>query len=823
MPRDALQELGYAIRQLRRRPAFTSAAVLTLALGVAVNASVFAIARSVVATLVPQRTYDEVSVLKITEPRRQVSTFYSMTQGTLRRVEQDLPPHVAGIGAVGFQEPATVTAPGCAEILNVQPVSGGYAGVFDLRPQAGRWLDSGDDRDAAPNKVAVLSDRVWRDWFRADPAVAGDAVIRINLVPFTVVGVAAPGFRGITPGFDRPDVWIPEATLAELYPLRPHGSARPVTVFVVRQAGASVAELRDRLRPFITAGPWDQLVPPGLSVVPISELNEPYTRGRLFAAGLATLVLLAACANFANMLFARGTERASELAMRRALGASTARIFRLLLTESVLIGLLAALVGLGLAVGATSVFAAAYPSLLVDRTNLVTLTIVPDVWLAVYSFASGAVAAIEAGSLTAIRVVRLPTLRVLASGGVPAGITSRGRLRATLVAVQVTTALVLVMGAGLFLENQPDRLDLDKRIRYDASRLTAARMDLSFNGYTEARGQAVFERMLDAAKNIPGVNRAALADGIPGAVGDAAPPTTPLIAEVSKERPGNPRRVRGTTVAISPSLLATLGVPVLRGRLFTQWDAAGAPLVAIVSTSMGEALYPGRDALGKSVELGFGGPWLTIVGVRADPITGDTSAGVFDRPSNVVFVPALQHYKAKMFILVQSSRPQAVVEPLRGAMRSIDDRVPMYRPATLEDRFVTWAAPARAARVLMVTVGATALIIAMLGIFGVVNYFVNVRTREFGIRVALGATKAGVMRLVIDQAVHVLLVGLLFGVTVTTMASRVIEQRLTHTMPNQIVTWAIAPLLLLGAGLLSAYFPARRAARVDPNVALRHL
>jgi predicted permease len=781
-----------------------------------------------IASVIPAGNFDRVFVLQLTEPVRQSITTRSLTLPTVHELEKDLPTNIDSIAAVCFQETATLTAPGYAENVLVEAVTSGYGRVFDLHTSQGRWFEPLDDTPPHGNRVAIISDRIWHEWFHGDPAVAAHATIQVNHLHYAVVGVAAAGFRGVIPGLLRADVWIPSATLGDLYPQRALALAEwhdkiPETVFVRTRAGASPIELRDRLRPYMLEG-WDgHKVPAALSVLPAMDaLAAPYLRGRVFAVGFATLVLLAACANFANLLLARGAQRQGELAVRMSLGANPLRIFRLLVIESAVVGLAAAFTGLLVAMAAAAAFARAFPTIAFDRAHLLGIGIQADGRLALFAVASGLVVASSVGAFSAIAAMRFAPQRVMASGGAASGVTSRDRTRTALVAVQVTAALLLVMGAGIFLENQPPGLGLDKRVRYDAGHLLAARMDLSLNGYTPARARAVFDRVLAAASRIPGVERAALAEGVPGAVGDAAPAIRALIAQDAPDRPtGNPRRIQASAAAVSASLLDTLGIPLLRGRPFTQWDAEGATLVAIVSESTAQALYPGRDALGLPVQYGFGGEWLTIVGICADPILGASDTGVYGRPANAIFVPAAQHFSPKIQIVLRASNPKAITEPLRGVMRGVDEGVPMYTPTTLEEGFLSWWSGVRAANVAMTMLGAAALSIAILGIYGVMSYFVSLRTREFGIRLALGATRGDILKLVIEHAIRVLLIGLLCGVAVATTASRVIEQTVTRTMPNQLATWIVVPLLFVAVGVLAAYFPAKRASRVDPSVALR--
>jgi predicted permease len=826
--RDILQEFWYGCRQLSRARGFTLIAVLTLGLGVGVNTAFFAIANAITRQLVPPVKEDGVFVIKLTELQRGVSTTDSMSLGELRNIEKDPPPDIAAVAAADFREAATVTAPGWADQLRVEPVTGQFAQVFDLRAQAGRWLSVDDDRAGSGSCVAVISDRLWRQWFSARPAAPGTAVIRINRRAYTVVGVAEPQFRGVGIGLMAPEIWIPAASLPVLYPERSTGrlNARSLTVFVKGRTGAPSAELRTRVRPFIKAG-WNGnlTIPVAVTVVPSHEVRSaPAAPLRLVMLGFSSLVLLAAAANLANMLYARGSQRQGELAVRMSLGASRFRIVRLLVVEALALGLLAGFIGFLVSTAATRGFVRAFPSFALDRSIRVSLDLAPDRQVFLYAIVISVAGAVLVGIVTALRAARSAPLRTITAAGTAHTTPAASRLRTSLVAVQVTAALILVMGAGLFLENPPRDMSLDKRLIFDPASIATAGIDLNLEGYDEARGRAFLDRLLAALSRMPGVEHAALADGVPGAVGRAAPPVVALIAEDSATRPtGNPRKIQASSAGVSAAFFDTLGVPVLRGRAFLSWETAGAPLTAMVTQSTAEALYPRDEALGKRVQYGFGGPWMTIVGVTADPIDGASDAGVFSRPANFIFVPAGQHYRPKITILLKSPAAGAQAEALRAAVRELDDQLPIFDAGTLQESLLAWLAPIRAANLLVATLGALALIIALLGVYGVINFFVTTRKREFGIRLALGATPRQVIRMVIDHTIHLLLVGLLFGVFVTTVSSRLIQNNIVRMMPNQLASWTAVPLIVLATGILAGYLPARRAARVDPNVALREL
>jgi hypothetical protein len=349
------------------------------------------------------------------------------------------------------------------------------------------------------------------------------------------------------------------------------------------------------------------------------------------------------------------------------------------------------------------------------------------------------------------------------------------------------------------------------------------------HAYHPAAGRVFFDRVLLAARALPEVEHAALADSFPA--GDYS---TPITVDFRTERDvkgtdgiirrieGAFRTVRGGSIAVSPGFPATIGLPLRRGRDIAPTDQDSTPLVVIVNETAARLLWPDQDPIGKRLMFGDDGKWRTVVGVCADPITVP-SASPLNSPANLVLIPAAQEYRPEMLIVVRSRHPAGQLEPLRGAIRAVDENVAAFDVATAETSIMAWAAPFRAAAVLTGSLGLLALTIATLGVYSVIAYVVSLRTREFGIRMALGARPGQVVKMVLDDAIRLVLVGLLAGVFVTAIAERYLESQRVGFMPNEILTWIAVLALIITIGLAAALVPARRASRVDPNVALREL
>ncbi len=846
------QDFRYAWRGLRRTPGFTVAAVVTLALGIGTTTAFFGLVDALVFRPTAVARIDEVHALWVRPPdQRQRSLPIRQMDG--EALERTPPPSIIAVTSVSTRESSTlVQGVGRAEFVLSERVTPGYARVFQLRTQAGRWFEANDDPDA----IAVISDRLWREWFGADREIVNRAAIRIGGTPYRVIGVAPPGFRGVQSGLAPTEVWrplrpatpppvLPRATTQTLASLN-----RTDLTFVRARAGIGTTEATGEIAATLSGQPDPDPLLSSLNLQPAHEVLR-LSEFVALAAGVlafAGLVFLAACANLANMLFARGTERAGEIAIRLSLGAGARGVFGPCLAEAAIVALAAASIGLVLAIGATFAFTSAFPTFRLARNLGVTIDLTPDYRVFAYAFAAGAVAALVVGMLTAWRASRVPALRAMGSSATSAVVSSRRRgLPLTFVSVQVTAAVLLVIGAGLVLENT--RVMLDRRIHYDTSSLAAARViwttgseDLAafraglpkLSGADRTRAEAerraavhaqregFFASLVSRARALPGVEAAAVADALPG--GTAPAPRSGLQAlQAMDASQGTPRRVDGSWLSVSPGFLETIGVPLLRGRDVQPVDAYGAPLVAVLSRSAAEALWPGEDAVGRRLHccrLRF--EPITVVGV-ADDAVSSSEASAFTRHANFALLAAAQTGNEERLIVVRARNPEGQVDSLRALVHAVDDRVPVFDAGPVDEFLLAGVAIARAQRTLSLTLGLLALSIAVFGIYGVVGYFVSRRTREFGLRLALGARPRQILKLVVDYSIHVILVGLLPAVLAASLGTRLFEHRLIGLMPNGITMWVVAPLVMLVSGVIAGLVPAARAARVDPNVSLREL
>jgi len=731
--------------------------------------------------------------------------------------------------------------------------------------QRGRWINDDDNvggegdpthtingvtrpivRGSLGANVAVISDRIWREWF-GGADITGRQSILVSGVARSIVGVAPPGFE---PGLD---VWTPfgrrrlftreemieAATPPRLF-FRPQTPSplRQLTVRMFLRATSTsdeVLTLSDRLTAVVKSRPSVPEMPTGrVSLTP--QVGDE----RLLSTGytillFAALVFVAACANLGNMLFARANEREGELATRLSLGATRRAIFGLLFAETVVICLVASLVGLALAMGALHLFADAVPAFQLSYWEQVRLDLSLSWRLFGWVAAAGAMAAalVGAGSLWRSSRISLAA-RMNAAGPAVVARTEGRTIRTMLVAVQVTAAVLLLIAIGLLLENTSKQLD--RRLFFDTNPIVTARLELP-PAYTVSSGAHLFEQLRDRIRAIEGVEAAAIADAVPG--GDAPSPRSGLGAIAPVVDPaaivrGVPKRLDGRWIRTSPGLFATLGLTMTIGRDFGADDPAGSDPVAIVSESVARGLWPEGHHLGQHLVC-CGDPFQrTVVGVVADPVgsTGTGMAlGLGDALSrqgdaslgNYVFLPAAQIDARAMLVVIRSATPRAIVQPMRQAVIALDPAVPVFDAGVAGTTQFARSSAERAVRVLAGALGAIAFAIAVFGVYAVVSYFVSRRAREFGLRLALGSTRRQIAKLVVDHAIHMILIGLLPGVLFASWGTTFFQNELVKLRPNGLTMWIVVPLLLLAAGIMAAYIPARRAARVEPNRVLKEL
>jgi predicted permease len=801
------RDVRFALRMLRRSPLFSAAAIVALALGIGANTALFSLARAILVQGRPGvGSPQELVWVAPVNPEHGFAD--RMSYPSFVRLRDRGGPFAAL--AASHDAPFALSAGGDPEQLYGQFVSASYFAMLRTRFALGRGF--GDE----PQPVAVISHTLWQRRFAGDPGVVGRTVA-VNGVPLTVVGVAAKGFQGLEQEVQRRDLWVPVAMLPALVP-----SMRDA---FSREDGA-VFRVVGRLRPGATAAEADAaLAAPGV----LPETGRSRSRGhtlRTFPAGaglppnaereiapvaalaasVTGLVLLIACANVSSMLLGRGFARRREIGVRLSLGAGRGRLVRQLLTESLVLSLAGALLGVGVAFATVhAVTAFAIPLPLEPRIDVRALA-------ATLALAVGAALVFGvAPALAATRAELAGALKDGALGGTP----RRARLQGALVVAQLALALFLLITSGLFLRS------LDKASRTDvgldtSSRVLGLSFDVGLVGYDAPRAQAFLDAALEKAAALPGVRSATVTD------------VMPLESFVSVEMeadaaPGEAKRARVLQTTTRPGYFHTVGVPLVGGRDFGARDVAGAPPVAVVSRTLAEHYLPGRSPIGARLRIvGSDRALVTVVGVAEDV----RATGPSDAPAPMVYLPQLQHVDdepGRFTLLVRSDGDARTLAPaLRRELRALDPHLPVFAVRTLGSALQQQMMPQRTGSTLLAVFGTLALVLAALGVYASMAFAVTQRTHEIAVRMALGGDAARVVRLFVGRGARLTLVGLAIGVAMALAGTRLFAALLLGIAPTDLLTFAAVSALLFGVAIVACWIPARRAVHVDPMGVLRH-
>lgn len=796
------QDLRLGARILRKSPGFAVAAVLTIALGIGANAAVFSIINSLILRPLPYE-----------EPSRLVQVSERHESGGASDVPWtnfvDIRDQVTAFDAVASYGAGDVTVLGAgpAQRTRAAVVSDGFFRVFPQRPERGR-LTLPDDHVLGANPVAVVSHAFWQDQL-GSPESLDDVRIRLDR-QYQVVGVLPTGF-----GFPREaQVWIP----LELDEQTPSRTAHNWEV---------IGRLRADVDPMVAQAEVDALFArlwpvhypdfdaTGSVVTPLQESLTAGARQPLYLLlGASALLLLGACANLASAMLARGMARGVDVAVRSALGATRRRIVRQLLTESGLIAALGCAAGLALAAGLLRALALLAPaSMHLERVAM-------DGWVFGFAVVVTAATAVLFGLLPALRLVDADAASMLRTAR---GTPNRGRVLAwnLLVVVEVALAVVLISGATLLTRSFAEVMDTE--LGFDPEHVLAVGVNLPAVNYdaTSSRASVFHERLFAALSAEPGVASAGFANVLPmGGNG----PNGAIDVEGKPHLPQGPFTGFGVYRVVGGAFFEAMGIPVLRGRPFDARDDASGPPVVIVNATMAEREWPGEDPIGKRMRSPgmdrMQEPWATVVGVvgdvRADELTDDYRA--------TAYYPHRQRPATRSLSVMWAVRstidPVALTATIRRTIESVDPQVPMeIRPA--EDLVAASVAGRRFTMLVIAGFAVIALFLAVIGIYGVVSYTVAQRTREIGIRLALGASPRAMLRMVILTAMRTVLPGLALGALLTLAMSGTLRSMLYEMSPLEPVSLAGAVAVLAAAALASCILPAVRATRVDPIVSMR--
>jgi predicted permease len=814
-----LKDMRYAVRMLVKSPAFTLIAILALGLGIGANTAIFSVFNGILWRPLPVKHPQDLVVVA--------------TKGTIG----DFPFNLSYPDFLDYRElktaftdliayapsPVSLGAQGRPERAWAELVSGNYFSMLGVEAARGRLFAADEGWVMSKDPLVVLSYKYWQKRFGGDPRAIGQTVT-MNQHAFTIIGVVSPKYHGAY-YFLEPDMYLPLTSIPLLSPdskdqLTSRGAANLKVLgrlqpgVTVAQALAAAAPTDQRLaKEFPDTHKGQQLVViPELSARPEPGLGGFMTTAMAVFMLLVGLVLLIACANVANLILARANGRRKEMATRTAMGASRWRMVRQLLTESVLLGICGGLAGLGLARWAA--------------WGLMSIEIPGDLPLKLFDlrmdwkiFAFSCVAAIAtgvvAGFIPALQASRTDIAETLKAGGRSGGASAgHHRFRNALVVAQVAVSLLLLACAGFFIRSFQNSAHEDMGFRQD--HLLMMSLDLGLQGYKEERGQQLYKQLSDRVKTLPGVRDAAITSFIPMGYEDALVNIYPE-GQVNSDQ-GKPETAFDDMV--QPAYFRTAGVKVIEGREFTAADTASTPKVAIVNEAFAKKIWPGQDVIGKVFRTVKDGPPIQVVGLTK---TGKYLF-LYETPQLYVYFPLEQRYNSTANLMVYTQDdPRGLIGAVREQIRNLDAGLPVYSVTTMEAHVMYGKPllPARLGAMLVGAFGLLGLILASVGVYGVVSYSVSQRTQEIGIRMSMGAQTRNVLAMVLRQGMTMAGIGISIGIVLAFLLFKGLRTMLYGVKSTDFVTLGSVSALLLAVAFIASYVPALRATRVDPVVALR--
>ena len=811
-----LQDLRYGLRLLVKRPAFTGIAILTLALGIGANTAIFSVVNAVLLRPLPFPEQQRLMTVGQTYPKNRASLSTASYPNFADWKEQD-----GVFERLAAYYPANFTLTGRDEAVRLNGVVVTHD-LFDLlgvSPRLGRAFLPDEDKSGGGSEglPALLSWECWRQRFGSDPNAPGRE-ITLDGANFRIVGVMPAGFN--FPIRAQPtDIWLSTA--------RDAGVTGQDTI--MRGRGYCVWNVVGRIKPAVTlqeAQAEMDLIAANLAAqypryntdvgIRIAPMLEPIvgdirpTLLLLFAA--VGVVLLIACVNVANLLLERAINRQKEITVRLALGASRWRIIRLLLTESMMLAILGGALGIVLALWGTDLFVALSPEGIARLTETRL-----DLGVLVFTGLASVVTGLVFGLVPALAASRVSLTESLKEGG--RGSTSSLRVNRThsaLVVIEVAMALVLLVGAGLLVQS----LLRLQRVNpgFDPNNVLTLNLDLPGNQYSPEQSVAFFRQAVERIESLPGVSAVSTASHLPLS-GDVA--VTGFNIDGQPTDPAN--RPRGQIQAVSPGYFQTMGIPLTSGREFTARDDQNSPPVLIVNEALVRQYFPNENPIGKRLEPSFsmsGKPEMKeIVGVVGDV----KHRGLNAKAPPEIYFPHAQMPLSSMTIIVRAATdPHRLINAARDEIQSLDKNVPIYRVRTLDEYISRSIAEPRFNALLIGMFAALALVLTVVGLYGVISCAVSQATHEIGIRMALGAQTSDVIKLVLQRGITLTLIGVVIGLAAAFAMTRLMSKMLFGVQPADPLIFTTISLLLIGVALVACYLPARRATKVDPMVALRY-
>jgi predicted permease len=812
---DLLADLRYALRTLARRPGFTLVAVLSLGLGIGANVTIFSLVDVLLLRSLP--VADPAHLVKIytvdaKNPGVPVPMLSHLNWKDYREQARSFR------GILGYDtNPISVVTTGDAFMANGQLVSDNYFSLLGVHAAHGRTFSAEESTREGAHPVAVISDHFWHQQLGGSPAAVGRN-LTLNGHPYTVVGIAPPGFAGGDLG-TQIDIWVPMAMNRQISPdpsVNWYNTRRGLFIFNIARLRPGVslpaaqAEMKTLARhleqeyPKANQGRSVVLVPLAEATLPPGQ-REQLRGASLLLLGVVGLVLLIACANVANLLLARAVTRQREIAVRLSQGARRGRLLRQLLTESLVLALAGGLAGLLMMVWADralAVFLAALPN-----PMMIDLGVDPAVLL--FALGMSLLTGLLFGLVPALQSTRPQLVTALKTQAAsPPPVRHGLGLRGALVAGEVALSLVVLVAAALFLRSLGAARRIDPG--FDTRHLLAMSFDVGLYGLEQDRGEQLFRRLREQVGALPGVASVALAQ--------AGPLQVAVVRSIFLEGRENPEDGLLVQVdSVDPAFFRTVGMPLLAGRAFTEADRDGAPIVAVVNRTLADRFWPHQDPVGKRFHY-HSGPPIEVVGVARDA----KYTSVSEEPQPYVYLPLAQRYAAAVTLLVRAAgNPGALQPTVERRVHELAPGMPLVGSGPIAVQLDASLWGPRLGASLLALFAVLALVLAAIGIYGVMAFAVAQRARDIGIRMALGARRGEVLAMVVSQGMVQVAVGLALGLAGAWALSRLAGNLLIGTSPTDPLAFGVTPLLLALLALGSVYIPARRATRVNPTVALR--
>ena len=808
------QDLRYGARMLAKKPGFTLVAILTLALGVGANTAIFTVINAALLRPLPYEDAERLVAVTTTMRRETVEVrSASYLDFVDWRDQNTVFERIAAQSAPSF----TLTGAAEPERVNGELVSADYFPLLRARAAFGRTFLPEEDRAPDTHRVALVGYDLWRRRFGGSPALLGQ-VIQLNDGNYTVVGIMPEGFRGIS---DGAEIWLPvmmSSSVRDAGALQ-RRNQRWLSTVARLKPGVTLAQAQAEMDAIM--GRLEQAYPNtnrnrGARVTP---LNDQFFGGLQLTLwvllGAVGCVLLVACANVANLQLQRAAGRASEMAVRLALGATSQRLIRQLLTESLLLALIGGALGVLIALWSVDFLVKLSP---VTFPSFVKLSI--DARVLGFSLLISVLTGALSGLAPALQAARPALNETLKAGGRNAsGGLGRNRLLGSMVVSEIALALTLLIGAGLMIRSLQRMQAVDPG--FNSERLLTMRVSLPLQRYPRERIIAFSQQLRERLQSLPGTESAALSSDLPLSGSTSAGPVE--LEGAHEAQAGD--EIRMYRHRVTPGFFSTLGIPLVKGRDFTADDHAQAPRVVIISESMARRYWPNEDPIGKRLREDSRGtstpnPWLSIVGV-----VGEVKYRGLPQNPNAdpdVYYPLPQSPVGNLFLVARSGiDPNSLVSGVRGVLQKLDPNLPAYEVTMMAEQVTNQTTRSRFSAWLLSVFGALGLVLAAVGIYSVMAYAVEQRSREIGVRVALGARATDVLKMVIGQGMRLALLGVALGLGAALVLTQLMKQLLFGVTAVDPLTYGAIALLLTLVALLACWIPARRATKVDPMIALR--